>query len=410
MDRVPVLRNITTLHRTAVTLIAVILWTVPGAFGQKAVKCDQLLEELNKAQARWEQAVEPWRKAGDRLANAQRQMADIVKQLNRTFSDLQKAEAEMDKVNSDTAECTAAKDEKLGSLTGVDCSNLPQRTREAQQKVTELRSRHARLQEELRSLEEQVEKLEDENAAAHNDEREAFKALEIAREAYAECGAFWVGIVTHTWVLKDNAESKTTTGRGEDGIANTTTHSTDLLTENRIEGSIEPAPYSASSAVKAKVKHAYQRHWRQSTAVDAAKTCRIRGANPQIRRFKNEDKTEDDEEGSTTSTENVWITRDIPGGTFELRIGHGAVKTQGQTVRSSTGVDCDGAKPARNSDPIENDPISSGHTPSGTLHITGKFDPKNPDVLAGRQASGDSRVEGETIIAWDLRLVKPKKK
>jgi len=54
----------------------------------------------------------------------------------------------------------------------------------------------------------------------------------------------------------------------------------------------------------------------------------------------------------------------------------------------------------------ENSVFASGYMKAGS-DITGKVDPKNPDILAGTLTMGNDDVGIETV-KWNLRRVRPK--
>ena len=73
------------------TLALLTLLSLAGTtLGQKQ-DCSRLLDELKAAQTVWTNAESNWRQAADRMANAQRRVADINSQLSKIHGDLTRA-------------------------------------------------------------------------------------------------------------------------------------------------------------------------------------------------------------------------------------------------------------------------------------------------------------------------------
>lgn len=380
----------------------------PATFGQKKGNCDQLLDELNKAQSGWEDAVKSWRKASDRLEDAQRRIADTNSQLKRLFGDLTKAEVELDSANADVLACkTNAVPAPL-----FDCAKAPQRAQSAKQKADSLRANYEAQQEELKRLESEAERLEDENAAAHEAERQAYKALETARENYAKCGQFWTGTITFRFVLEDGPKTVTNSKKGEDGGLDTSTTTQEYFTESRIEVNIQPfiAPDRSVNHSKAKVLHAYKRRDHYKREDDFATYCRLPNRPRFTTRFHDEQVLNEDEEGEHSTVEDVWVNRNLGTGEAEISIQYGSIMTKGVKHASWLNPGCSGGDPKISDTPLENSPVSEAYTVGNSLKIDVKFDPKNPDVLVGRRSDGDPHSTGQTTIIWNLKLVKPKQK
>lgn len=368
------------------------------AYGQK--DCARLLEELKAAQNQWESSESNWRQAADRMATAQRRVADINSQLSKINGDLTRAELDLESTQSDAQDCARAlSDPKVVPL--IDCSKVPQRLQAAQQKVADLRASYDQLQQELKDLERRVEELEDANAAAHAEERKAAEVLEKARQAYAKCGEFWVGRITRRR-FAENSTQKTTTSQNQ-GKDQTFSESKSSSSEEVIQIDILPdPPLPGITNPDALIVRRYETSDRYKAVSAGSQQCRWPPPT-HWESISNETTIEKKEKGSGKARVMVYIPRTgnylidirVPEITYEIN------KSSVQTNNRCGRKDPDTVTAQK----------STGSLAALSVEVKGSINPKTPDVLKGSISDGgDPKRGGETILTWEIRLIKPKGK
>lgn len=369
----------------AYSLLFFSLAPASGVFGQR--DCAQLLKELKAAQATWQEAFEDWTNKSARAANAARRSQDINSQLKKLFDETVKAEAEAD-------ECArAAKDPTLAPL--FDCAKVPQRVRD-------LKAESARLEQELREIEKETEKLEEESAAAHEAEKKAAAALDATRQAYAKCGEFWVGRITRRTIRSEEPSTSTVT-KMVAGDPSTEIVSKESSREELIQIDILPDPplpgetSPITSVVRRFVDHDYKR-----IITEGVMVCRGKGIPTHKERIRNEYLNRSDNEGSATTNEVVLIDFNNEG--YSIRTWFPKITIMGRSEIRRTNVWCPTSKP----DTVTVNE-SSKTLPIGDIWITGRVNPKSPDILKGSETTGDLKTS-LTTLTWELRRIKGKKK
>jgi hypothetical protein len=384
--------------------ISVAMITMSTTVAQKN-NCRTLLEELTRAQKNYDTSVGVWKQATAKVTQAEFELGEVRKKLNDNDKKDREAMAALEKAQADQKTCdsTNPKDPVAPLL---DCAAVPGRIQRAQQEMAEAKIANAKLEAEEQKWKAEIERREEAVVAAHQEERNAWRALEAARDAYAQCGAFWIGTITNKYKQRSEPVDKTTTSKGGDGIPNTTTRTSDWWTEVTLEAIIQPSSGGDTQQLTARVTRTYERHWHDTTKTDEAQWCRPPHAKSHWERFANTDTNNQDESGSITTLEPVRVNI-YSNGAFEISLTYPAVVTRTHVERTATFVGCSGAAPKSNVEDSQGSPVSEAFTTSNVLKITGAFDPKTPNVLVGKRSEG-YLSNGETTTAWDLRLIKPK--
>jgi hypothetical protein len=376
---------------------------------QAGSDCERLLEALQTAQSNYDKAVGLWKQSENFVIQAEAELSEIQKKLNENDKKGIAAEAALEKAQADQKACDASGNLK-NPLMPLTCSEVPSRIQKAQKDIADAKATSANLEAEEAKWKKEVENREDARAAAHQRQLAASQELEAAQQAYAECGAFWVGTITHSYKYRSNPVDKPEAFPGGDGGINRRTRTSDWLTTNTIEASIQPSSGKDSQHLTARVTHTYDRHWHDTRKTDEAEWCRPRGGKSHWERFNNTNINNEDESGSVTTLEPSGIYVDKSKGTFEINLKFAAVSTTTKVELRSTNIGCSGADPRSEIKTTQGSPVSEEYTKSDLYTITGAIDPRNPDILTGKTSAGDLYGNGETTVVWNLRLVKPKKK
>lgn len=226
------------------------------------------------------------------------------------------------------------------------------------------------------------------------------------------CDEYWAGTISQIYNRESESESSDSFSAGSwpgqaGGAVNTSTFKASDSTKDTIQASLRPPERSDDGQKRqtAQVTRKFESHLTRNTKSTAWIKCGAfgRGMPNPMRQADREQSHLVVERGAATSVEHVQVVMDRDSGRYTIQLRYPSVAKKRQEERRDT-------NPGNRCVP---DPISSssqGEEPpreaTNIIKLGGQVDPNSPDLLAGREVSGDLKA-GRTERVWNLRRVKP---
>lgn len=227
-----------------------------------------------------------------------------------------------------------------------------------------------------------------------------------------QCEPHWTGTISVAY-KQEKADNRTLFERGGGNAKDITTNVTESTrTANIIEAVLQPMTqgFEGTKKTMARVVHKFEYRYQYIRRQTLTVTCRAPGQNTRWRQTNAENSEITDENGEKTAISTVWVYVYGNSGNYEISVEYPALTTQWRTENKNTPAGgCENPEPSIMLLNGEDSPLSRSYIEAGSTKISGQIDPKNPDVLAGSEITGDLE-NGQTTIKWNLRLVKPKQK
>lgn len=233
---------------------------------------------------------------------------------------------------------------------------------------------------------------------------------DMANFLQGKCDEHWTGTISYIYKY-DESSSKSGEGtpsiadyaRAQTKFADSTTASDEIYVMLR--------PMSLGSAgpsrPKAQITRAFEYHHTSTMETTMQVRCRPRGANSYLRPTIERRSEKMDETGTAKEvvTVNVYV---FENGEYQIRLDRQPeIKTKWtrEAFEQRPGG-CEDPAPMTTTSTGENSVFASGYMQAGS-DITGKVDPKNRDILAGKLTIGNAEA-GIQTVTWNLRRVRPK--
>lgn len=232
---------------------------------------------------------------------------------------------------------------------------------------------------------------------------------ELAGVFMNRCEPHWTGTVSRIF-RSQRSETKDLVswpGALEKNVKGTVQSSEKM--EHKIDAFLRAGSQKGGTATEARITNFFDLNYHR--AVTRTSTIRCRPSNaPSYEKATNGKSTETITEfGQNTETMPAYVQVDRSSGSFEITIDYPATKTKRREESSGVRSGCTD-EPFSDVSESDGSPLSEAFTAAGSIRITGKIDPKNPNVLAGQEIIGEYDAEGQTITKWNLRLVNPRAK
>jgi hypothetical protein len=212
------------------------------------------------------------------------------------------------------------------------------------------------------------------------------------------CEAHWTGSINFTKLIQMSTKTETSGPKSQ----STETKSKNLSATADIVLQPMTLGFSGRSATQARVIQNYrytdEYGWNQTAEIP----CREPGRNTYFKKVSGDFKNIRTESGSGADVVSVFIQIFEDGRYSIYASGFKPIKTKVMTEASSNPPDC---RPIPSSKTSENEDSKN----FVYIDLKGQVDPKNPDVLSGKEEKGDIE-SGLYTLTWNLRLVQPNKK
>jgi len=246
-----------------------------------------------------------------------------------------------------------------------------------------------------------------------NSAAETLKAQVLADMAsflQGKCDEHWTGSMSFNYKY---TKSSSKTGDGSPSVGDNSRAQTKFAesttASDEISVMLRPMSLGGSgpSRPKAQVTRAFVYHHTSSMETTMQVRCRPRGANSYLRPTteRRNDKMDETGRAKVVLTVSIYVKEN---GEYQIRLENlPELKTKwtSEDFEQRPGG-CEDPAPMTAISSGENSVFASGYMKAGS-DITGKVDPKNPDILAGTLTVGNDDVGIETV-KWNLRRVRPK--
>ena len=233
---------------------------------------------------------------------------------------------------------------------------------------------------------------------------------DMANLLQGKCDEHWTGSISFIYKY-DQSGSKA--GEGAPSIADYAKAKTKFADSTTATDEIYVLlrPMSLGSAgpsrPKAQVARAFEYHHTSSMETTMQGRCRPRGANSYLRPTteRRSEKMDETGQAKVVLTVSIYVKEN---GEYQIRLENQPefkTKWTREDFEQSPGG-CEDPAPMTATSTGENSVFASGYMKAGS-DITGKVDPKNPDMLAGTLTIGNADV-GIQTVSWNLRRVRPK--
>jgi hypothetical protein len=224
-----------------------------------------------------------------------------------------------------------------------------------------------------------------------------------------KCEPHWTGTVTYSFKYQ-KSDKKTTEGvpgaMERDVIVNTS--SSDSM-EDAVEAFLQPMSQGTEgSKIMSQVVHRYTRHYELTETRSGKVLCRPKNGNSYLSTSSGNSSELVDERGQNRKVLPVYIYVE-KSGRYEISAQYPALTTARSEQRSGNNSGCGSSKPYSESNSGTGSAESDSYTQAGSFKARGQVDPQNPDVLSGKQVTGDLE-NGQYTLEWNLRRVNPNQK
>lgn len=233
---------------------------------------------------------------------------------------------------------------------------------------------------------------------------------DMANFLQGKCDEHWTGSISYVYKF---SESSSKTGDGSPSIADyakaMTKFADSTTATDEINVLLRPMTLGGSgpSRPKAQVTRTFEYKHTSSMETTMQVRCRPRGANSYLRPTveRRNDKMDENGQAKFVLTVSIYVKEN---GEYQIRLeNRPELKTKwtSEDLEQRPGG-CEDPAPMTATSSGENSVFASGYMKAGS-DITGKVDPKNPDILTGTLTIGNAEVGIETVT-WNLRRVRPK--
>ncbi len=230
-----------------------------------------------------------------------------------------------------------------------------------------------------------------------------------------QCVEHWQGTISYSFKRENKSEKTGSEKVGSwpgqpQGAVNTSTYTTLDSDKDFVEVMLQPISLGSEGTDRpmARVVHKYEFQLSRKNKSTTWIKCGAFGVgqpNP-MRQTEREESHLITKNGNASSKETVRILIDRNDGKYTIEVKYPPVTTKRHEEQSDTnpGNRCD-PKPISSSSESREAPREA----TNFIKVSGQADPKNPDLLSGKDVTGDIE-KGETMRTWNLRLIKPKPK
>jgi hypothetical protein len=229
---------------------------------------------------------------------------------------------------------------------------------------------------------------------------------DLASKFGNECDAHWTGTITYsekTLIEKEENKNNTVIEKVHSTSSEKYDHTVEVTLQSMAKGGkVYFYTSGFDSMTLSRVSRRHLEHIETNIIETGEEPCRERGKPTYRKQYKSTYKRIFDEQGENTQTLPVEIQVNVTTGRARIK-----VPTPELLLKKKESID-----EVRDFCPPQ---TSSQDKPGERTDIASFFDfdapvdPKNPNILTGRQVTGTLDMRQRTII-WNLRLVQPKKK
>jgi hypothetical protein len=221
----------------------------------------------------------------------------------------------------------------------------------------------------------------------------------------SRCEPHWTGTVSQVFRTQRGGtkELDCCPGAMEGKVKGSVSYSE--TTEHRVDAFLQPNSLGTEGTkTLARVTNLFNLNYQKTVTRTSTIRCRPGNAPSYEKQTNGYSKEIETESGRNTETMPAYIYVYKSSGRFEISVDYPATKTKRREESSGVKSGCTDEPFSEVKESDGSGPISEPYRTAGSVKITGKIDPKNPDVLVGQEITGEEEF-GQYITKWNLRLV-----